>query len=151
MSWEVMRAETAPCVCGAGTITYTFEMDDWNRERKTSHIAERERQARRLELFEQARILACQRHLADWLTSFSGLSKKEAWKKHTGGSGYPALGTFYLQVKQAGSITNYLKSCFDREFPEIIEKLGIRDTGIAAILEEYTQIKVESPEDRLPL
>jgi hypothetical protein len=140
-------------------------MDDWNRARKSTEIncprcsenrrvelkAERDRQSKRQELFELARILASQRYLEDWLASFSGLSRKDAWKKHTGGSGYPALGTFYLHVRQAGSLPNYLKSCFDLQFPEVLEKLGIRDADIAAILKEYAQTKVESPGDRLPL
>ena len=38
MSWEVMQTETGLCACGAGTETYTLEMDDWNRTRSATEI-----------------------------------------------------------------------------------------------------------------
>jgi hypothetical protein len=104
MSWEIMRAETSPCECGAGTETSTFEMDDWNRTRSSAEIhcpqcrekrqqalnAEQARERRRDELLERAQQLAIERYLAKWLLLFEGMTKKAAWDRYTGGSGYPA-------------------------------------------------------------
>ena len=89
MSWEVMRSETAPCECCAGTVTYTFEMDDWNRTRNGREIhcgtcqekdrlrveAEHARQIKRDSLLEEARRIATERYLELWLKSYASLSK----------------------------------------------------------------------------
>jgi len=96
MSWEVMRVETEPCDCGAGTVTHTFEMDDWNRTRNRLEIrcstcqekdllrieAEHAREMRRAAFLDEARRIATELYLERWLASYDGLSKKDAWRQY---------------------------------------------------------------------
>ena len=154
MSWEVMRSETAPCECCAGTVTYTFEMDDWNRTRNGREIhcgtcqekdrlrveAEHARQITRDSLLEEARRIATERYLERWLKSYASLSKKAIWKRYIGGSGYPALGTFYTHVRHSGSVSKYLESCFRNEFEAILKKLEIRDADVNRLLAERARV-----------
>jgi hypothetical protein len=59
-------------------------------------------------LLEKAQNLAMERYLAKWLALFAGMTKKAVWERYTGGSGYPALSTFYQHVKHTGSVDEYM-------------------------------------------
>jgi hypothetical protein len=150
MSWEIMRTETHPCDCGGGTATYTFEMDDWNRTRSSTEIhcpqcrekqqqkqtADWERERRRDELLERAQRLVAERYLSQWLTLFADTTKKAAWERYTGASGYPALGTFYQHVKHAGSLSKYMEWCLTNDLERALRVLAVEDKEIQNLLRE---------------
>lgn len=152
MSWEIMRSETGPCECGAGTITNVMEMDDWNRTRGSTEIhcpaceekrsreleANRAREKRRDELLRRAKQLAKDRYLERWLALFAELSKKAAWERYTGGSGYPALGTFYQHVKHSGSLSKYMEWCFPNDLQKSLRILDVEDKEIEGLLKEHS-------------
>lgn len=154
MSWKIMSSETHPCDCGAGTETVTFEMDDWNRTRSSTEVhcpkcrekgqrerdAEKARERRRDELLQRAQELATERYLVKWLALFAGMTKKEAWERYTGGSGYPALGTFYHHVKHSGTLTKYLEWCLTNDLERSLRVLGAEDKEIDALLEERERL-----------
>jgi len=153
MSWEEMCPETKTCWCGNGTITYITEMDDWNRVRHHTQIncpickeeadkeaAERQRREEsRNKLRSEAKSIAEERYLARWLAMYSGLNKREAWKLYTGGSGYPALGTFYKHVREQG-LTEYVRWCFSNDFQKALERMGVEDNDIQHLLSEREYI-----------
>src|SRR5208282_422540 len=117
----------------------TFEMDDWNRTRSSTEIhcpqcrekrqreldAEYASERRRDELLERAQQLATERYLAKWLAFFASMTKKAAWGRYTGGSGYPALGTFYQHVKHSGSLSKYMEWCLTSELERSLLVLGV--------------------------
>lgn len=154
MSWEIMRTETGPCECGVGTETFTFEMDDWNRtcssieihcpmcreKKKQEWEAEQARENRRDELLRVAQKLATERYLPQWLALFADMTKKEAWKRYTGGTGYPALGTFYQHVKHSGSLSKYMGWCLTNDLERSLRAFGIEDKDIDAILKERERL-----------
>ena len=134
MSWEVVRSETKPCWCGKGAITHALEMDDWSRTR-SSHVldcascelkqreqeaAQQRRENEKEALYNEARRIAETRYLADWLSGYAGLSKKDAWKRYTGGTGYPSLGTFYKHVQHTGNNWT-LANDLETEFAKLID------------------------------
>lgn len=147
MSWEVMNEETKPCPCGKGTVTYIFEMDDWNRTRSSSKIKcptcearavelsrlSIEREQKRERLLAKAIKTAEARYLARWLALFENKSKKEAWLTYTGGNGYPALGTFYKHVKDEG-VAQYLRRSFSHDFRRALKQMKIKDDDIETLL-----------------
>lgn len=154
MSWEIMRTETGSCECGTGTETYTFEMDDWNRTRSSTEIhcptcrekrqqqseAEQARENLRDELLRTAKQLATERYLDRWLALFAATTKKAAWERYTGGSGYPALGTFYQHVKHSGSLSKYMEWCLPNDLERSLKILGVEDTEIEALLKEHSRL-----------
>ena len=154
MSWEIMRSETGPCECRAGTMTHFMEMDDWNRTRSSTEIhcptcrekrsreldANQARERRRDELLRTAKQLATDRYLEKWLALFTGMSKKAAWERYTGGSGYPALGTFYQHVKHSGSLSRYMEWCFPNDLEKSLQTLGVEDKEIQALLKEHSRL-----------
>jgi hypothetical protein len=73
------------------------------------------------------------------------LRKKAAWPRYTGGSGYPALGTFYKHVKDAGGVNAYMRRCFESDIEEALRKLPIEDNEIEELLSQ------RSVEPRKPL
>jgi hypothetical protein len=133
-----------------GTITYVMEIDDWNRTRSHREIAcsvclEEERQEqevhalrekRREDLYGKAKDLATKRHLDKWLDLYARVTKKEAWRRYTGGSGYPTLGTFYKHVKDFGGVTEYMRWCFSNHFEEALKALAVKDDDVEALLAE---------------
>jgi hypothetical protein len=145
-----MRSEIGPCKCGAGTMTNVMEMDDWNRTRSSTEIhcpaceekrfREREayqaRESRRAELLRTATQLATDRYLQRWLALFAGMSKKAAWKLYTGGSGYPALGTFYQHVIHSGSLSKYMEWCFPNDLEKSLRIIGAEDKEIETLLKK---------------
>jgi hypothetical protein len=154
MSWEIMRTETGPCECGEGTETFTFEMDDWNRTRSSTEIhcpkcrekkqrqieAEHAREKKRDEHLQRARQLATDRYLAQWLALFAGMTKKAAWERYTGGTGYPALGTFYQHVKHSGSLSKYMEWCLTSDLERSLRVLGVEDKEIGTLLQERARL-----------
>lgn len=154
MSWEIMRTETDPCECGEGTQTFTFETDDWNRTRSSTLIhcpkcrekkqgqieAEQARENRRDEHLQRARQLAKERYLAPWLALFAGMTKKAAWERYTGGSGYPALGTFYQHVKHFGSLGKHMEWCLTSDLGRSLRVLGVEDKEIDTLLQEPARL-----------
>jgi len=153
MSWEETVRETKPCWCGKGAITYVTEMDDWNRVRHYTRFncsacretAEREsqeekrRESEREHLLAQARRLAEERYSEAWLTKFKGLNKREVWQFLTGGTEYPALGTFYKHVKEEG-LEKYLHRTFRDDFSKALTKMCIKDNEIKMLLERRERI-----------
>lgn len=153
MSWEEFSVETRPCGCGNGTVTYRREMDDWNRVRDSTTIncpkcradfenQERLRQqqeAKREVLWNKALTIARERYLPRWLEMFAGKSKKETWLLYTGGSGYPALGTFYKHVKPEG-VEAYLRGHFSHDFPSALKRMGVEDSDIESLLRERERV-----------
>lgn len=150
MSWEIMRSETTECHCGKGTMTHTMEMDDWNRTRSSTEIhcpdclkkavqeaeERRRKQAANEALFNKARKLATDRYQQKWLNLYSDLTKKAAWQRYTGGSGYPALGTFYKHVKHAGGVPEYMRWSFESDFEDALRKMDIEDKDIIKLLSQ---------------
>lgn len=154
MSWEIMSTETRPCECGAGTETFSFEMDDWNRTRSSTDIhcpqcrekklreleAEQAREKKRDDLLRRAQELATERYLARWLALFGGMTNKAAWQRYTGGLGYPALGTFYKHVKDSGSLHKYMEECLKSDLERSLRALGVEDKEIDALLQERARL-----------
>jgi hypothetical protein len=148
MSFEVMWEDTDPCRCGRGTIISRFEMDDWNRTRRTSETfcpscvqqdnlrlqAQHQAEKRREKYVQEARALAEKRYLQQWLHRFANCSAKAAWLQYTGGSGYPCLGTFYKHVKDFGGIIPYMGWCFGNSFESALTQMGVCDQEIATLL-----------------
>lgn len=153
MSWEVMRSDTEACACGKGTVTHIMEMDDWNRTRSSIEIhcpecrakaelaaaAKAEREAKNEDLYNAALQLAKQRYLDRWLALYSTLPKKKAWQRYTGGNGYPALGTFYQHVRHAGSVTEYMRQCFEGDFEDALRKMAVEDKDIDKLLSQRSK------------
>jgi hypothetical protein len=153
MSWEEMVPQTLPCPCGKGSMTRHLEMDDWNRtrqwteihcepcrlERKHRESREAAREQEKSALHEKAKHLAQERYLVKWLARFQGVSKKQAWLMYTGGSGYPALGTFYKHVRDMG-IEKYLVHEFSYHFEEALKQMAISDTEINELLEAHERL-----------
>jgi len=149
-----MSAESRSCQCGAGSETVTFEMDDWNRTRTSSEIhcaqcqekkqreleGEEARERRRDELLESAQQLATERYLSRWLALFGGMTTKAAWQLYTGGSGYPALATFYQHVKHTGSLSKYMEWCLARDLERSLSVLGTEDKEIDDLLKERSRL-----------
>lgn len=155
MSWEVMSSETVVCRCGKGTVTHVMEMDDWNRVRNHTDIhcpdcrrkaareadAERRTEAKKEQLYEQAKQLAIKRYMRQWLDGYVGLTSKAAWERYTGGSGYPALGTFYKHVKDAGGVADYMRWRFEGDIEDALKKMAVRDQEILDLLKERKSLK----------
>jgi hypothetical protein len=155
MSWEVMSSDTKPCECGKGTVTHVMEMDDWNRIRNSMEIhcpdcrkkaarradEQRRTEAQKERLYEQAKRLAIKRYLMQWLDGYEGLSSKAAWERYTGGSGYPALGTFYKHVKDAGGLAKYMRWCFENDIEGALKNMAVRDQDILDLLKECKSLK----------
>lgn len=153
MSWEQMSAEKKPCPCGKGTVTYYMDMDDWNRVRHYKSIEcptckadaeeksrqEMAREQERRKLLSEATKLAEERYLARWLAMYAGKNKKSAWLLYTGGSGYPALGTFYKHVKDEG-MERYLRRSFSHDFQRALEKMNVKDRDIQSLLKAIEKI-----------
>lgn len=160
MSWEQMSADTKPCPCGKGTITYYMDMDDWNRTRhyKTidcakckaeadeKHRLEVERERKRESLLTRAVKIAEKRYLARWLAMYEGKNKKAAWLLYTGGSGYPALGTFYKHVKFDGSVEQYLRRSFSHDFQKVLKQMKVKDREIDELLAAREKIDASAQE-----
>jgi hypothetical protein len=142
------------CRCGKGTVTYVVEMDDWNRARDHTYIncpackeEDRQKQAitaeraeRAATLYVKAKQLALDRYLDLWLSAYSGLQKKDAWKRYIGGSGYPTLGTFYKHVRDLSGLTEYMRWCFLNRFEEALRAMNVHDEEIEAILFQRSQL-----------
>lgn len=155
MSWEEMGSETKPCPCGKGTVTYRWEMDDWNRTRGSTTIdcpkckaeadareaAAMQREREREELLSKARRLGEERYLERWLALFKNKNKKEAWLIYTGGDGYPALGTFYTHVRDEG-IEKYLTQHFSYDLDKVLRKLRVDDQEITALLKAAEKLRL---------
>jgi hypothetical protein len=153
MSWEEMVPQKLPCPCGKGTLTRHLEMDDWSRTRQWTEMhcepcrLEREQREERefargqekSELRERAKHLAQERYLEKWLERFHGISRKQAWLLYTGGSGYPALGTFYKHVKDMG-LENYFRHVFSYHFEDALQQMAISDPEIKELLEARERI-----------
>ena len=147
------KSETTECACGKGTTTFVVEMDDWNRIRNHTDIhcprclkkatqdaeARERKEALKEALYEEAQKLAEKRYLEQWLALYTGLATKEAWQRHTGGSGYPALGTFYKHVKDAGSLTEYMRWRFLSDFEDALRKMAVNDEDIQKLLSQREQ------------
>jgi len=154
MSWEIMRSEAGPCECGTGAVTYVFEMDDWNRTRSSTEVqcpacrrkadeeakAEWNLEQRRSILLQAARELGTKRYLSQWQALFSGISKRAAWERYTGGSGYPALGTFYQHARDFGSLSKYMDWCFPQDLEKSLIILHVQDREITAMLKEHSRL-----------
>jgi hypothetical protein len=154
MSWEVMQTRTGPCDCGAGTETYTLEVDDWNRTRNSTEIhcptclskreqefeADQNREDRRARLLGRAQQLVSDRYCSRWLDLFAGMTKKAAWLRYTGGVGYPALGTFYQHVNDSGGLTEHLVWCLTNDLERSMGVLGIEDAEIKKALKERERL-----------
>jgi hypothetical protein len=154
MSWEQMSADTKPCPCGKGTITYYIDMDDWNRfrhykkidcpkckaEADEKHRLEGEREKKRESLLAKAVQIAEKRYLARWLAMYEGKNKKAAWQLYTGGSGYPALGTFYKHVKFDGTVEQYLRRSFSHDFQKALKQMKVKDREIDELLSAREKI-----------
>lgn len=148
--WEVARSNTDKCWCGKGTITYSMEMDDWNRTRNSREIhcpaclkkaqAEEKRRAlkekKKEALYRNARKIAIKRYLKAWLNLFVGLSKKAAWERYTGKDRYPALGTFYKHVKDHGDLAAYMQWSFEADFERALAVMAVKDAEIQALIRE---------------
>lgn len=159
MSWDVCIDRTEACDCGAGTIRYVMEMDDWGRARdyrvfdckrcEDAHakvLRQREEaKAKRDQLLEAARRLASERYLERWLRRFEACTKKQIWQLLTEGRGCPALGTFYQHVK-GRDVAEYLTRWFNDELVRALEQLGVRDIDVDHLLAEWEKI----PEYREP-
>jgi hypothetical protein len=154
MSCQITRSESGPCDCGAGTQTFTVEMDDWNRIRNSTEIhcskcrkkkqrevnAEQGRERKMDELLRRAQRMAKERYRAQWLALFAGMTKKAAWERYTGASGYPALGTFYQHVKDSGSLGKYMESRLTADLERSLRVLEVEDKGIDTLLQEPTRL-----------
>jgi hypothetical protein len=150
MSWDVIKSETTECACGKGTATFVVEMDDWNRVRNHTDIhcpdclrkaakdaeERQQKQAANEALYNEARMLATDRYQQKWLDLYSGLTKKAAWERYTGGAGYPALGTFYKHVKHAGGVSDYMRWSFESDFEDALRKMSIEDKDINNLLSQ---------------
>ncbi len=159
-----MSVEKMPCACGHGYFEFTHEMDDWNRSRSSKAIhcdacqaahnevlRERaENEQRREALLQRATTLASERHLSDWLATFHGLSKKSAWKRLTGGHGYPALATFYKHLQYEGHEA-YFRRQFFQDIAKALGVMGTVDAEIIGLLAQRDAIPTHSDERRLPL
>jgi hypothetical protein len=155
MSWEEMSCETCPCHCGKGTITYRSEMDDWNRVRSSETInctvcqakadaeaaAAEAREREREKLLAKAHRLGRERYQQPWLALFENKTKKEAWMIHTGGRGYPALGTFYNHVRGDG-VEKYLRQHFEYDLERVLRVLRANDAEIKDLLERAEKLRV---------
>jgi hypothetical protein len=154
MSWEVMQTRTSTCDCGAGTETYTFELDDWNRTRSSTEIhclvchekseekleGDLKRQERREWLLQRSQQLASERYSAQWIDLFAGMTKKAAWLRYTGGLGYPTLGTFYQHVNDAGGLNEHLTWCLINDLERSLRILNLEDLEIKELLGEREQL-----------
>jgi hypothetical protein len=154
MSWEQMWTETKACPCGKGTISYSMDSDDWNRSRHYQAIhcpqckaeadeksrREKEQRETREALLAKALKIAQKRYLAPWLALYADLNKKAAWQLYTGGSGYPALGTFYKHIKFDGGIEQYLRRSFSHDFQRALKQMNIKDGEIEQLLTARAKI-----------
>lgn len=150
-----MSVKESPCNCGKGTVVVTDEMDDWNRFRTETEIRcpqcraehdaiieeRRQNDKKRTELTNSAVVLAKERYLAQWLTLFEGKSTKAAWLTYTGGSGYPALGTFYNHVRERG-LTHYVTWCFENDPQKALRIMDTTDPEIEGLLAQADSIPV---------
>ncbi|MFC7291193.1 hypothetical protein [Hirschia litorea] len=141
------------CDCGEGTITYIYEMDDWNRTRsweefqclhcKAEHqiiIDKRQRDhLKREALLKEAQKLATDCYLEKWLEHYKGHSSKRVWETLTGGKVYPALGTFYRHVRRRG-LEVELKFWFSNELQESLKIIDVVDQEISKPLEDRNRI-----------
>lgn len=153
MSWEFMGTETLPCKCGAGTISISTEMDDWNRKRynrtvNCEYCKEQERvkaeeadRQKKLhdDLSHKVRGLAEPRYLDKWTEQMTGKSKVDAWRLYTGGEGYPSLGTFRKHMKEEGQI-KYFQRLFRQDIGAALIKMGVSDSEIDAILSQIRSL-----------
>jgi hypothetical protein len=156
MSWEEMGCETRPCPCGKGTVTYRWEMDDWNRTRGGKTIncpkcqadaeaeerAAMERERERAALLSRAGELARERYLESWLSPYSGKSKKDPWLIYTGGRGYPALGTFYKHVRDFEGVEKYLRWSFEHDIDKILRTPRVDDPEVTGMLRAAEKMRI---------
>ena len=89
---------------------------------------------------QRAQQLATERYLAQWLALFAGMTKKAAWKRYIGGSGYPALGTFYQHVKHSGSLSKYMEWCLTNDLERSLRVLGVENKEIGTVLQERARL-----------
>lgn len=82
-----------------------------------------------------------ERYLERWLALFKNRSKKDAWLIYTGGSGYPALGTFYRHVRDEG-IEKYLRQHFGCDLEKVLHKLRVEDQEITVLLKSAEKLGV---------
>jgi hypothetical protein len=122
-------------------------MDDWNRLRHHTRIgckvcrakakaderAEQQRQRERDKLVSKAERIAERRYMKRWLEIFENRNKHEIWLLLTDGDGYPALRTFYKQVKGEG-LSQYLRRNFFEDLPGALTKMGVEDNDIQDLL-----------------
>ena len=153
MSWEEISREDSPCKCGKSTMTRIFEMDDWNRTRNHTEIQcpvchkeaireieeKEKKEKQRALLYEQAKNIALQKYLNQWLEKYEGLNKKQAWLLLSSGSGYPSLATFYKHTKEEG-LLNYLTRQFNYDFCEILKEMNISDSEITNLINKRSNI-----------
>jgi len=70
------------------------------------------------------------RYLNQWLSFFKGKRRKEIWRLLTdSGSEYPALSTFYRQIKEDGP-EKYLKEYFKNNRQKVFKFLNIKDSEV---------------------
>jgi SEC-C motif len=135
------------CPCGSGR---KYKKCHWNRESAAPiPYHESAKELLRLRVGEQkclhpmlgkAQELATERYRAAWLALFAGMTKKAAWQRYTGGTGYPTLGTFYRHVKHAAGLSQHLEWCLRNDLERSLKVLGIEDAEIKALLKERTQL-----------
>lgn len=155
----MISVDVGPCACGAGTIETTVELDDWNRIRRSTAflcpkckteyeklLREREVISReRARLLDLAQSLAIERYFTKWRDTVDGRSKKDVWKRCTGGNGYPSLGTFYKHVEDEG-LENWLQRWFKNNLATALEQIGVYDEEVLDLLIRRERI----PEYREP-
>lgn len=90
-------------------------------------------------LFREADELAERRYLERWLDHFAEESKRTVWKRLMAGEPdniwFPALPTFYRQVREEG-IRTYLIRYFQANPRRALDLLGIEDLDIVRIRQE---------------
>ena len=157
MSWDEITREDRKCPCKKGRYVIVLEADDWNRMRTRTEIrcpacAKKNKQAMSMirlheekahKLRKVAETEAKQRFLANFLSQFKGLSKKEIWEKLYAHSSYPALGTFYAHIRCDGSVESYLENYFVRKMDDFFPS-KFSDRKIESLLEQTRTEKMRA-------
>jgi hypothetical protein len=91
--------------------------------------------------------IAQKRYLESWVAPYARLNKKAAWELYTGGSGYPALGTFYKHVKDEGSVEQYLRRSSSNAFQKALKQMKIEDGENQEL--HVAREKIPAPNDDL--
>jgi len=66
--------------------------------------------------------------------------QKSGLGTYTGGTGYPALGTFYQRVKHSGSLNKYLEWCLTSDLERSLRILEVDDKEIDTLLQERARL-----------